>query len=100
MKYLITTAPRTPMPPERALAILQGGKDWVNTSLKNGAVDFFYGFPQGGGVGVFNAESHAALMRLLRTFPIIPFTQVQVQPLVESDDGFDLAIEAVKKALR
>ena len=96
MKFLTLTSPRGNLPPAVAAAIFQDGKAWLNANLSNGTMDFVHGFPEGG-VGVINADSHEDLMEKMRGFPLFPFVDWQVRPLVDIDRSLDSAVEMFKK---
>ena len=70
MKYLVITSSRGNLPPERAGAIFQAGKDWLNARVADGTLDFVHGFPAGGGVAIASAESHEAFMEQIRGLDI------------------------------
>ena len=82
MKYLVLTNPRGNLPPERAGALFQAGKEWLNARVADGTIDFVHGCPAGGGVSIANADSHEAFMEQIREFPLFPFVDWDVRPLV------------------
>ena len=100
MKYLTLTKPRGNLPPDIAEGVFQAGKDWLNAQVANGTLDFVHGFPEGGGVAVSNADSHEELMARMRDFPLFPFVEWQVQPLVDISRSLDSAIEMFRGMAR
>ena len=46
---------------------------------------------------MINADSHEDLMEKMRGFPLIPFVDWQVRPLVDIDRSLDSAVEMFKK---
>lgn len=99
MKYLVTVT-RGPLPPDQAVALLQAGKEWINAAVKAKRLDSFYGFPEGGGVGVVNADSNDELMKQLRENPLFPFTQTAIRPLVDINLSLDSAIQMFQRRAR
>ncbi len=93
MKYLIVSKVRNNLPPERGAAIFLAAKAWVESALKSKTVDFVYAFPNGGVTYVVNADSHEALMTKMREFPLYPFHEHEIRPLVDANASFDLAIQ-------
>ena len=59
-----------------------------------------HGFPEGGGVAVTNADSHEDLMASMREFPLFPFVEWQVHPLVDINRSLDSAIEMFRSMAR
>ena len=92
MKYLVITTPRGNLPPERGGAIFQAGKDWLNARVADGTLDFVHGFPAAGGVAIANAESHEAFMEQIRGFPLFPFVEWDVRPVVNINQSLDSAM--------
>ena len=97
MKYLVTAAPRGNFPPGGAVPILKAGKEWIGAGLKSKRIESFYGFAEGGGTGVVNADSHDDLMKQLRENPLFPFTETTVRPLVDINQSLDSAIQMFQK---
>lgn len=85
MKYLVIARPRGNLPPDRAVDVLRGTKEWLAA---------------GGGVGVANADSHEASMRQIRENPAFPFTETEVHPLVDINQSLDSAIQVFQKMVR
>ena len=97
MKYLTITSPRGNLAPEIAGGVFQAGKEWLNAGVADGTLDFVHGFPAGGGVAVANADSHEALMDRLREFPLFPFVDWDVRPLVDINQSLDSAIQLFQR---
>jgi hypothetical protein len=86
MKFLIFARPG-PMPPPADLA--RAAQEWLHAKLDDGTFECVYGFLEGGGFSVGTAESHEQTMDLMLEYPLAPFVQYEVHPLVEVDDGFE-----------
>jgi len=97
MKYLVIAKPRGNAPPAVLPTVLKATKAWVNARIADKSLDYFHGFPIGGGAGVANADSHEAMMQLLRSSPSFPFTETEVHPLVDLNASIDSAIAIFEK---
>ena len=99
MKFLTTGKPgRAPIPPERAVALLQAAREWVNTQLADGRIECHYVFPDGGGFTISNADSHEAVLDGLLEYPLYPFMSWEVKPLCDWSHSYDKYIEFWKRA--
>ncbi len=77
--------------------LFRAGKQWLEAKQADGTIESIYSFPAGGGVTVVNADSHEELMNVIRDFPLFPFLDWDVRPLVETSDSFDSAIAMFDK---
>jgi hypothetical protein len=94
MKFLVTTKPG-PMPPP--VELVRQAQDWIQERLDDGTFQAVYAFPQGGGMSIGENESHEELMEELMAYPLSPFVEYDVQPLVDVDAAFDRFIPFVEK---
>jgi muconolactone delta-isomerase len=97
MKFVIITAPKGNLPPEAAGPLFQAAKQWIDAKIEDGTIETIYGFPAGGAVTISNADSHEELMRTIRDFPLFPFTDWDIRPLVDINESFDSAIAMFQK---
>jgi muconolactone delta-isomerase len=86
MKFLVTVTPGPMPPPPEAL---KAAREWIEEKRDDGTFEAVYAFPQGGGCSIGENDSHEQLMDLLMEYPLSPFVQYDVQPLVEADAAFD-----------
>jgi muconolactone delta-isomerase len=96
MKFLVLTKPRS-MPPERGAEVLKAQKEWFRAKQANHSLDIVYGFPEGGGVSIGNADSPEALMRLIREAPAFPFVEFEIRPLVDINTSLDSAVQMFER---
>lgn len=94
MKYLVTARPG-PMPPP--IDQVRQARDWLQARLDDGTFDACYAFPGGGGFSISSADSADELMDMLLEYPMSPFVEYDVQPLVEMNDAFDRLIPFIEK---
>jgi hypothetical protein len=95
MKYLVTAKPG-PMPPP--VELVRQAQEWLQARLDDGTFEAVYGYPQGGGFSISENESHEEVMDQLLDYPLSPFVEFDVQPLVELGAAFDRFIPFVEKA--
>jgi hypothetical protein len=90
MKYLITGLPGSnPTPVEHGAALLQAGKAWIKEKIADGSIDCHYSFFGGGGIAIGNAASHQELLAVILAYPLYPFFEWDVQPLLEFEEAYD-----------
>ena len=92
MKFVIWTTPRGNLPPEAAEPLFQAAKRWLADKKNDGTIDVTHGFPEGGGLSIANASSHEELMSIIRAFPLFPFVDWDIRPLVDIDVSMDSAV--------
>jgi hypothetical protein len=95
MKYLVTATPG-PMPPP--VELVRSAQEWLQARLDDGTFDGVYAFPQGGGCSIGENDSHEQLMEQLMDYPLSPFFEFDVQPLVAIDAAFDRLIPYIEQA--
>ena len=69
---------------------------WLRAKLDDGSFEVVYAYPEGGGCSIGNNDSHEQLMEQLMDYPLSPFVDFEVQPLVELDPAFDRFIPFVE----
>ena len=97
MKFVIATKPRGNLPPEAAGPLFQAAKQWLGDKTKEGTIETVYGFPEGGGLSISNASSHEELMDTIRDFPLFPFVEWDIRPLVDINKSLDSAVEMFQR---
>jgi len=94
MKYLVTVTPGPMPPPPEAV---RAARDWLEAKVADGTFEAVYAFPQGGGVSIGENDSAEQLMDQLMDYPLSPFVDYDVQPLVELDAAFDRFIPFIER---
>lgn len=97
MKFAIVTRPLGNLPPEAAGPLFQAAKQWFSDKTKEGIIDAVYGFPEGGGLTIANADSHEDLMNTVRDFPLFPFVEWEIRPLVDINKSLDSAVQMFQR---
>jgi hypothetical protein len=94
MKYLVMVKPG-PMPPP--LELVRSAQSWLEERRSDGTFDAVYAYPEGGGCSIGDYESHEDLMEQLMEYPLSPFVQFEVQPLVEMDAAFPRFVSFIER---
>ena len=86
-----------PIPPQMALGLFEGLLGWEKENSSKGKMEQSWSFAglQGGG-GILNVESLEELDAIMTSFPLAPFSETEVLPLVEIGPS----VERVKQAIR
>jgi hypothetical protein len=87
MKYYVSPRPG-PMPP--APEMFDAAMEWIDGKIADGTFDCVYGFVEGGGLSVVNADSHMQVMELMADYPLFGLMTWEVKPLLEFREGIDL----------
>jgi hypothetical protein len=86
MKYCVTAKPGPiPPSPEQFDAALE----WLQSRLDDGTFDCLYGFLEGGGMSVSNADSHSAALELMAEYPLYGLVEWEVRPVLAFGEGTD-----------
>ena len=96
MKYL-TLVKQGPIPPEQAPALLQATREWFAAMLADGTFDCVYGFPEGGGMSISNADSHEEMLQKMREYPLFFFSEFEVRPLCDINVTVDATLAAMQR---
>jgi hypothetical protein len=98
MKYLVIASSNgIPIPPEQAINIYKAAIAWTNERIKNGMIEADYIFIGGGGFSIANVNSQEQGYDELLSFPLYPFFDWEVKPLVDWKHAYNSAIELYKK---
>src|SRR4051812_32290887 len=86
MKYMISATPG-PMPPtpEQFDAALE----WIEEKLDDGTFDCVFGFIEGGGFSVSNADSHRDALDQMAEYPLFGLVTWDIRPLLGFKEGSD-----------
>ena len=70
----------------------RAAQEWLQAALDDGWIECCYAYPHGGGCSISEVDSHEELMDRLLDYPMSPFVDYEVTPLVELDAAFDKLI--------
>ena len=86
MKYYVSATPG-PMPPTPEQ--LDASIAWLEARVDDGTFDCIFGFMEGGGFSVCNADSHHEVLDLMLEYPLFGMVTWTVRPLLEFKEGID-----------
>ena len=89
MRFLITSTPRFPIPPELTTTVLGAMNDWVKRYTGSKKIEQLWGFVSGGGGGILNVASHEELSAILSEMPFTPFADTRAEPLIPIEVGLN-----------
>ena len=85
MEFLVLVKPGPAPPP---VELVRSSQEWIDTRLSDGRIECTYAFLGGGGFSVAKADSHEAMMDELLAYPLAPFVDYEVRPLIGLDQAF------------
>ena len=95
MRVMVLVQPRFPIPPDLFPTLMDGFADWRERHRGSmEAFEFFAG--GGGGFGIFSVPDEATLHRTMVEYPLTPYSEITVRPLLDGD----AALEQWRQALR
>ena len=86
MKYYVAARPG-PMPPSPEQ--FDAAIEWLDAKVQDGTFDCIFGFMEGGGFSVLNADSHREVLNVMAEYPLFGLVTWDVQPLLEFKEGID-----------
>lgn len=90
MKYLIFVKDRPAGPqPADPMALNRAVRDWVGARLADATFDCAYYVLPKMGMCIANADSHEALLSLLRAWPSFAYSEFEIHPLASVMHGID-----------
>jgi hypothetical protein len=84
MKYMCTARPG-PLPPSPEQ--FDAALEWLQGELDDGTLDCLYGFLEGGGVAIANADSHTQALEQMTEYPLYGLVTWEVSPLLAFGEG-------------
>ena len=85
------------MPEGQQLDLFKAAQKYGNAMVKDGTFDCVYAFFKGGGFAVANAGSHEEAYDLLTSYPMYPFFEWEVKPILDWDKTFENIYKRFKK---
>jgi hypothetical protein len=86
MKYYVAARPG-PMPPSPEQ--FDAAIEWLDGKVQDGTFDCIFGFMEGGGFSVLNADSHREVLDVMAEYPLFGLVTWDVQPLLEFKEGIE-----------
>jgi hypothetical protein len=95
MKYYVSATPG-PMPPTPEQ--FDAAINWLDARLRDGTFDCLFGFLEGGGFSVANADSHRHVLEMMAEYPLFGLVTWEVRPVLEFRDGIETVREKLVQA--
>jgi hypothetical protein len=90
MKYMITATPGPQSaPPKMGAALMKAAKTYIESKLADGTFDSVHLFFGGGGIAIGNSDSHEQMLADMLDYPLYPFFNWEVEPLLELSESMD-----------
>jgi hypothetical protein len=87
MKYMVIARPGPlPSSPDQ----FDAASEWLQGQLDDGTLDCLYGFLEGGGVAIANADSHMQALTQMAEYPLYGSVTWEVTPVLAFGEGDDL----------
>jgi hypothetical protein len=84
MRVFVLVEPKFFIPPEAFPTLMEGFAAWREVHRERmEAFEFFAG--GGGGFGIFNVPDEATLNRIMVQYPLTPFSELTVRPILDGD---------------
>jgi hypothetical protein len=84
MRVFVLVEPKFFAPPEVFPALMEGFAAWRDAHREHmEAFEFFAG--GGGGFGIFNGPDEATLNRIMVQYPLTPYSEITVRPILDGD---------------
>jgi len=84
MKYMVIARPG-PLPPSPEQ--FDAAFEWLQGQLDDGKLDCLYGFLEGGGLAIANADSHMQALEQMADYPLYGLVTWEVKPLLAFGEG-------------
>jgi muconolactone delta-isomerase len=99
MKFLVIVTPRrdAPIPPAGVAQILGAQREWIRQRREEGTLETAYSFLAGGGIGIFDVDSHEALNEALLGSPGFAISDYDVRALVDVDTALGNGVAAMER---
>ena len=98
MRFLITSRPKFPVPPEAVGVLLAAMRQWVQRHTTSKKIEVIWGFAAGGGGGgVVNVASHEELNAILSEMPFTPFSDTTAEPILPIETGLKAFEDAMAR---
>ena len=98
MRVMILVEDKYSVPPDQIPALLEGFAAWRECYRdRMESFEFFAG--GGGGFGVVNMPDEAALHRMIVEYPLNPFIEITVRPVLEGDIALGQMQEVMRQMM-
>lgn len=97
MKFLVVTKPKGVPIPENYADIMRSAKTWINSKIESGEIEALYSLLPSKSIAIVNTDSHEKLWEDMVSYPLYPFLEWKIKPIVDWKYTFDRSIEMLSK---
>jgi muconolactone delta-isomerase len=88
MKFLVISKPKHPVPPERAVPLVDAFMAWIDKYSQIGQIESIWSFAgTSAGGGIVNVDSADELDACMREYPFAAFSDIEIYPLVDAKES-------------
>ena len=98
MRFLVTTKPKHPIPPEVALALYDAMEPWAERHSVSMEQSWGFAGIAGGG-GIANVDSLEELDAVMTEFPFAAFSDVEIIPMVALEESLQRGQQTLQAML-
>ena len=98
MRFVVITRLMSVVPPEQLPSIMERFAEWREQYReRTESFEFFAG--GGGGFMVVNVPNEVELNQMMAEYPLIPYLEMDVRPIIDGDTGLDQWWQVMRKML-
>ena len=98
MRFVVITRLMSVVPPEQLPSIMERFAEWREQYReRTESFEFFAG--GGGGFMVVNVPNEVELNQLMAEYPLIPYLEMDVRPLIDGDTGLEQWWQVMRRIL-
>ncbi len=98
MQALIVAREKTPVPMEMIPALFDGFRQWRDQHRNR--MDYFSFFASGnGGCGIVTIDNEMELHKMVASWPLAPYSDMQVEILVDGDEALQFVNEMIQSQM-
>jgi muconolactone delta-isomerase len=98
MRFVVITRLMSVVPPEQLPSIMERFAEWREQYReRTESFEFFAG--GGGGFMVVNVPNEVELNQMMAEYPLIPYLEMDVRPLIDGDTGLEQWWQVMRRML-
>jgi muconolactone delta-isomerase len=98
MRFVVITRLMSVVPPEQLPSIMERFAEWREQYReRTESFEFFAG--GGGGFMVVNVPNEVELNQMMAEYPLIPYLEMDVRPLIDGDTGLEQWWQVMRRIL-
>jgi muconolactone delta-isomerase len=98
MRFVVITRLMSVVPPEQLPSIMERFAEW-REQYKESTESFEFFAGGGGGFMVLNVSNEVELNQMMAEYPLIPYLEMDIRPIIDGDTGLDQWWQVMRKML-